>query len=129
MKKFRMPLLAVIVAVHLLVFMSSPAVAGLIASTPSGETASLVRADEINQIQKALESQIVGEKLKAYGMSSAEVSDKLKGMSDGQIHLLAQASDRVLAGGDGLGLVVGVLIVVILVIVILKLYDKQIVVK
>lgn len=130
MKKFRMPILAMIVAIYFFLFMGSPAVAGLITSAPSAaEMAQQVRAEEINHIQKVLESQILVEKLKAYGLSAEEVNDKLKSMSDEQIHTLAQASDRVLAGGDGVGFVIGLLIIVLLVIVIMKLLDKKIIVQ
>lgn len=130
MKKFRMPTVAMIVAVYFSLFVGSPAVAGLIASAPSAaETGQKVRADEINQIQKVLESQILTEKLMAYGLSSEEVKLKLQSMSDEQIHLLAQASDRVLAGGDGLGIVIGLLVILILVILVVKLLDKTVVIK
>ncbi|MDD5712075.1 MAG: PA2779 family protein, partial [Smithellaceae bacterium] len=71
----------------------------------------------------------VQEKLLAYGMSPVEVGAKLQSMSDEQVHMLAKASDRVLAGGDGIGFVIGILVIVLLVIVIMKLLNKQIIVK
>jgi hypothetical protein len=43
--------------------------------------------------------------------------------------MLAQASDQLLVGGDGTGFVIAILVIILLVILILKLYDKQIVVK
>ena len=54
------------------------------------------------QIQQALENKLVQEKLKAYGLTSDEVASKISSMTPGQIHMLATASDDVLAGGDGL---------------------------
>jgi hypothetical protein len=43
--------------------------------------------------------------------------------------MLAAASQDVMAGGDGLGLIIGVLIIIILFIVILKLLNKEIIIK
>jgi hypothetical protein len=45
------------------------------------------------------------------------------------LRTLAQASDRLLAGGDGVGFVIGVLIIVLLVIIILKLLNKEIIIR
>jgi hypothetical protein len=130
LKKFRMPLLALSLATYFLLFTGFPAVAGLIPSLPSSpEMADAGRGEQIDRIQKALEMQIVTDKLQAYGLSAAEVAEKLQGMSEEQLHLLAQASDRVLAGGDGTGLVIALLVIVILVILILKLMDKKIIIK
>lgn len=130
LKRFRIPALAISVAFYIVLFMSFPAAAGLIPSVPSSaETADKTRGAEIDKVQKVLEMQIVIDKLEAYGLSADEVKAKLQGMSDDQLHMMAQASDRVLAGGDGLGLVIGILIVVLLIIVIMKLLDKQIIIK
>jgi len=79
--------------------------------------------------QRALGNEILIEKFKAYGLSPGEIKDKLQSMSDEQIHMLAQASDQLLVGGDGLGIVIAILVIILLVILILKLYNKQIVVK
>ncbi len=43
--------------------------------------------------------------------------------------MLAQASDQVLKGGDGIGVVIGVLVIILLVIVILKLLNKEIIIR
>ena len=128
--KFRVPILAMVVATYFILFMSFPAAAGLIQSMPSSTaTQDTVRTAEIDKVQQALETQIVADKLQAYGLSADEVKEKLHGMSDEQLHLMAQASDRVLAGGDGLGVVIGLLIIVLLVVLIMKLLDKKIIVK
>jgi hypothetical protein len=84
---------------------------------------------DIDTIQHALESKLVQEKLEAYGLTSDEVSAKLSSMTPEQIHMLAIASQDVLAGGDGFGAVIAVLIIIILIIVILKLLNKDIIIK
>ncbi len=129
-KRFRKPLLAIVVTVYMSLFMTSPAVAGMVSSFASSpETANTMRGEEIGKIQRALENEIVIEKFKAYGLSPGEITEKLQSMTDEQIHLLAQASEPLLAGGDGVGLVIAVLIIILLVILILKLTDKQIIIK
>jgi hypothetical protein len=115
-------------AIYLSLFFTSPGIGGMIGSIPSPELqASGTRASDIDKIQFALENEIVRAKLMAYGLTQEEVQSKLQEMTDNQISLLAQASDDVLAGGDALGFVIGILVIVLLVIVIIKLMDRSIV--
>ena len=125
--RLRKPLLALGIAIYLSCLVISPAVAGMVGTITSH--GSELRQDEISRIQTALETQIVAEKLKAYGLTPGEIEQKLQGLSDEQIHMLAQASDQVLAGGDALGVIIAILVIVLLVVLILKLSDKTVVVK
>jgi Family of unknown function (DUF6627) len=128
--RLRKPLLALGIALYLSCLLVSPAVAGMVGSIPSQGVSSEARQDEISRIQRVLETEIAKEKLKSYGLTPGEIDQKLEGLSEGQIHLLAQASDQVLAGGDdALGVVIAILVIVLLVILILKLSDKTVVVK
>jgi len=88
----------------------------------------VLKIQDIDKIKLALENKIVQEKLRAYGLTPDEIKSKISGMTEEQVHLLAHASDSVLAGGDGVGFVIGVLVIIILVIVILKLLNKKIVI-
>ncbi len=119
------------IAMYMAMFFSSPAVAGMVGSLYSGQIKDAeLRVQEVNKIQRALENEVVKEKLQAYGLQADEVKTKLQGMTDEQIHMLAQASDKVLAGGDdGLGLVIAILVIILLVVLVVKLMDKTIVVK
>ncbi|WP_457636063.1 PA2779 family protein [Persephonella sp.] len=129
LKKASHPLLVVFMAVYFIFLNTSGAVAGMVGSvTSEGQTTQSLREMEINKIQRALENQLVREKLKAYGLTPEEVNQKLSQMSDQQIHMLAQASDRVLAGGDILGTIIAVLIIVLLIVLILKLLGKEIII-
>jgi len=122
--------LAAFVTFHLVLFVTSPAMAAMIPSTGSPQAGSQEIQKDIGTIQQALENKLVQEKLKAYGLTSDEVASKISSMTPGQIHMLATASDDVLAGGDsGLGAVIAVLIIIILIIIILKLMNKQILIK
>lgn len=126
--RLRKPFLALGIALYLSCLLVSPAVAGMVGTITSEGVSSEVRQDEISRIQKTLETEIVKEKLKAYGLTPGEIEQKLQGLSDEQIHMLAQASDQVLAGGDGLGIVIAVLVIIILVILILKLSGRSVVI-
>ena len=127
--RLRKPLLALGIAIYLSCLIVSPAIAGMVGAITSQGASSEVRQDEISRIQTALETQIVAEKLKAYGLTPGEIEQKLQGLSDEQIHMLAQASDQVLAGGDALGVIIAILVIVLLVVLILKLSDKTVVVN
>lgn len=78
------------------------------------------RAESEQTIRKALENEIVRERLQSHGLSVDEVEEKLSEMNDEQIQMLAQASDDLLAGG-ALGLIIAVLIIVLLVLLILRI--------
>ena len=113
--------LGFIITVWITFFFTSPALASLI---PSQGSSAPSLTQDITTIQTALEN-----KLLAYGLTTDEVKAKLASLSSSQIHVLAQASNDVLAGGDGIGLVIGVLIIIILVIIILKLLNKEIIIR
>lgn len=131
-RKFRRPALALFFALFFCIFVTSPATAAMVSSQTSSEQTggAELRTQEIDKIKLALENKLVQEKLRAYGFTAEEIKSKLEGMTEGQIHLLAQASDNIIAGGDsGLGLLIGVLVIILLVILILKLLDKKIVIS
>jgi hypothetical protein len=103
------------------------AVAGVIAS--HGTDAASSRAEEIAKVQAFLESKIVLQKLMDYGVSPDEAMAKVKSMSDSDLHRLASLTDKAAAGADSLGFLIGVAILIILIIVILKLMNKEIIVR
>ena len=132
LQKTRRPFLAVCLSIYLLCLFSSPAIAGMIGSVASSGACydRGVRETEISKIQRALETEIINEKLKAYGLTSDEINAKLYDLTDEQVHLLAQASDNVLAGADeGLGVLIAILLIVLIVILILKLSGKSVFVR
>jgi hypothetical protein len=108
----------------------SPALAGLAPSRNSGTTTiGSARDADMLLAQRALENKIVAQKLHDYGVSADAAQLKLAGMSDRDLHNLATASKGLPTGGDGAGAIIGVLVIVILVIVVLKLMNKDVVVK
>jgi predicted PurR-regulated permease PerM len=128
--KFRKPTLALLIALMMAFFVTSPATAAMVQSRTSSQQTDHknIQSKDLDTIQCALENKLVQEKLSAYGLTQDEINAKLQSMTDQQRHLLAQSSEKVLAGG-GIGAVIGLLIIVLLVIIILKLYDKKIIIK
>jgi len=108
----------------------APAAAGLAPSRLSGETTITSTHDaDVIAVQRALENKLVAQKLRDYGVAPADVQLRLATMSDEDLHTLATASKGLPSGGDALGTLIALLIIVLLVIVILKLMNKEIVVK
>lgn len=103
--------------------------AALIESQLSGSHVASQRVTDLETVRQALEHEMVAQRLADYGFSKEEVQLKLQTMTDAQLHQLASVSDTLAEGGDGLGVVVTLLVIVLLVIVILKLSDKQITIK
>jgi hypothetical protein len=130
MSTLRKPFLVFGVAAYLTLFLTYPTLAGMVGSFASPDLQALeTRAEETRKIQVALENELVRAKLSAYGLTAGEVNQKLDQMSDEQIHLLAQASDDIPAGGNGVGLVIGILVIILLVVLIIKLMDKTVVIR
>jgi hypothetical protein len=108
----------------------SPAAAGLAPSRLSGVTAiASARDADLLVAQRALENKVVTQKLRDYGVSPADAQLKLASMSDQDLHRLASATKGLPTGGDGTGALIGILVVVILVIVVLKLMNREVVVR
>lgn len=99
--------------------------AGMIASYGAGAD---LRAAEIAKVQTVLEQKVVMQKLLDYGVSPEEAMAKVRSMSDSDLHRLATLADRVAAGADGVGFLIGLAVLVILILVILMLMNKRVVV-
>ena len=88
------------------------------------------RVEDMAKVQAFLENKVVVQKLVDYGVSPAEAMAKVEAMSAQDLHRLASLTDRAAAGtSDALGFLIALAILVILIIVILKLMNKEIVVR
>lgn len=104
------------------------ALAGVIASHAT--EGSSLRDAEVGKLQAFLEQKIVLQKLSDYGVSAEEAMAKIRAMDDRELHRLASLTDKAAEGTDsGLGLLIGLAVLIILVIVILKLSNKQIIIR
>jgi hypothetical protein len=86
------------------------------------------RLQQVESIRMALEKEVVAQRLADYGFSTEEIMAKLPTMSDEQLHQLASLSDSLGEGGV-LGTIIGILLIVLLVVIILKVTDRQIVIR
>ena len=107
-----------------------PAAAGIAPSRVSGQTALVsVRDADLVIATRALENRIVAQKLQDYGVSTEAAAARIANLSDQDLHTLAQSSKGLPSGGDATGAVIGVLVVIILVIVIMRMMNKQVIVR
>jgi hypothetical protein len=81
------------------------------------------READLGKIQNAIETKMVGERLKQIGFTSDEVLKKLSQLSDQEIHQLALQLDELKVGSDG-GWVVLVIVIVLVAIAVVVLYTK-----
>lgn len=121
-------------ALLLIVSMSAldfgPAVAGLAPSRGSGATTiGSTRDADMLVAQRMLEHKLVAQKLMDYGVVPADAQMRLASMSDADLHTLATASKGLPSGGDATGALIGVLVVIILVIVVLRLMNREVIVR
>jgi len=101
--------------------------AGVIASGIEGAGS---RLEDMAKVQAFLENKVVVQKLVDYGVSPAEAMAKVQAMSAQDLHRLASLTDRAAAGtSDALGFLIGLAILVILIIVIIKLMNKEVVIR
>ena len=86
------------------------------------------RAADLQQIQKVLELKMVRERLEKLGFSQEEIQARLSQIDNQQIHQLALKLDELRAGGDGLGVVIGILIIAILVVILLQITGHKVII-
>lgn len=105
---------------------STSANASLVESSMVGEDGKILTPREIDElkVKRVLENKLVKAKLTGSGLTAGEVAYKMDKMTDREIHQLASLSDKIPAGGNAVGFVVGVLAITILVLVILYLAKK-----
>jgi hypothetical protein len=84
------------------------------------------RTGDMERIRIVLENKLVAQRLRDLGYTTDEIMTKLSQMTDEQIHSFAQKLDDLRVGGDGLGVIIAVLLIVVLVLVILKLTGHKI---
>jgi DNA-binding transcriptional MerR regulator len=86
------------------------------------------RKADMEKVQRFLEMKIVRDRLEKLGFTHEEIDSRLSQMSDQQLHQVAQQIDELKVGADGIGAVIGLLVIVILVILILQLTGHRVVV-
>ena len=88
------------------------------------------RAQDMDSVQRLIESKMVRERLEKLGFTADEIKSRLERLSDQQLHELAQDLDNIkVAGDDGLGIVIALLVIAILVVLLLHLTGHKVIVK
>ena len=87
------------------------------------------RQADLGKIQKVLETKMIKERLVQYGMTQDEVNTRLSQLSDQQLHKFALQIDDLKVGGDGLGIVIALLVIALLVVLIITLTGHRVVVQ
>ncbi len=113
---------------------AGPAEAMFVPAAPPQNAAAVAQAGEaraadLAEIQAALESKIVRQKLMDYGLSPEDALAKMNGLSDRQIHELAIHTDSIQAGCDPADVFFGLVIVALLAVVLVFLLQHRIEVR
>jgi hypothetical protein len=88
-----------------------------------------LRAADMAAVRTTMESTVIRQRLMEYGLTAEETTQRIEKLSDEQIHQLAANIEALQAGGDGLSIVISVLIIALLVILILELTGHRVVMK
>jgi hypothetical protein len=86
------------------------------------------RIADLQKIQTVLESKVVRQRLEDFGLSQEEINARLAGLSDDQLHQFAADVDAIIPAGDGLGIVVVLLVIAILAVILVYLLNHRIVI-
>ena len=88
-----------------------------------------ISAKDMETVRQFLEQKAVKNRLEALGYSSEEIQVRLSSLSDEEIHQLAGNINTLTTGGNGTGLVIGLLVIIVLILVIMKLLNKQVIIR
>ncbi|MGB3942113.1 MAG: PA2779 family protein [Candidatus Manganitrophaceae bacterium] len=105
-----------------------PASEGWAMFLPSNRTDSSLREEEAAKIQSVLESKVIRQRLADLGLTHEEIAARLSQLSDQEIHQVSTQIDSLYAGGDGLGVVIGLLVIAILVVILLQLTGHKVII-
>lgn len=86
------------------------------------------RIADLQKLQRVLESKVVQQRLEDFGLAPEEVKSKLARLSDDQLHQFATEVDAIIPAGDGLGIVIALLVIAILIVILVYLLDHRIIV-
>ncbi len=96
---------------------------------PQAQAESVAQRDlELRKIQSLLESKLVSQRLSDLGFTAQEIQQRLAHLPDGQIHQLAQHLDSLQTGGDGLGIIIAILVIAILVVILIQITGHKVIV-
>jgi uncharacterized protein YjiS (DUF1127 family) len=83
---------------------------------------------DLQRIQTVLELKVIRQRLEDFGLTPDEINTRLARLSDDQLHQLAMDVDAIIPAGDGLGIVIALLVIAILAVILIYLLNHRIVV-
>jgi uncharacterized protein DUF6627 len=86
------------------------------------------RMADLQKIQTVLETKVVRQRLEDLGLSPEEITTRLAKLSDDQLHQLATRVDAIIPAGDGLGIVIALLVIAILAVILIYLLNHRIII-
>jgi hypothetical protein len=87
------------------------------------------RSADMNRIMKVIETKMVRERLEQLGFTQEEIQSRLNQLTEKQLHRFASTLDELKVGGDGLGIVIALLVIAILVVLLLQLTGHKVLIK
>jgi len=93
------------------------------------QDAQIDRNYDIAKIQTIIETKMIKDRLEKLGFSNEEVRSRLDRLSNRQVHQLALQLDDIKIGGDGLGVIIALLVIAILVVVLIQLTGHRVMIK
>ncbi len=92
------------------------------------DSSSLNRQQNLERLQRLLESRLISQRLSDLGFSQGEVSSRLNRLSDEQIHFFSSHLESLQTGGDGLAVIIALLVIAILVVVLLEVTGHKVII-
>lgn len=86
------------------------------------------RTADTQTIIRVIEAKMIRERLEKLGFTMEEIQSRLNQMSDEQLHQFAVTLDDIKVGGNGLGIIIALLVIAILVVLLIQLTGHKVVV-
>ena len=68
---------------------------------------------------------MIKQRLEDFGLTTDEINARLSKLSDAQVHEMATNLDALIPGGDGLGIIIALLVIAILVVILIYLLGHK----
>jgi hypothetical protein len=93
---------------------------------PSADAYAQERGQNMETVQQVLENRMVTKRLSELGYSQEEIKTRMSALSDEELHRVASSIKDIDVAGDGVGLVIGLLVIVALVALIFHFTDTRV---
>jgi hypothetical protein len=84
------------------------------------------RAGDMGRVQRFLETKAVRSRLADLGFSPSEITERISGLTDSQLHAFAANLDEAKVGGGAEGVFIGVAVIILFIFVVLPLLGVRV---